>query len=64
MQEEGKPHAPPLTSSRFHLRQIFAADISRLLVAANLTVLERYGDLDRSPLTKESKRQVLVCGPG
>lgn len=64
MQEEGKPHAPPLTSSRFHLRQIFAADISRHLVEANLTVLERYGDLDRSPLTKESKRQVLVCGPG
>jgi SAM-dependent methyltransferase len=53
----------PLARSRFEIRQYFRHDIDRLVASADLTVTERYGDLDRSPFTADSKRQVLVCGP-
>jgi SAM-dependent methyltransferase len=53
----------PLARSRFELRQFFRSDVDRLLGSADLAVNERYGDLDRSAFTADSKRQVLVCGP-
>jgi hypothetical protein len=57
-----KPEAAPLASSRHLMRQYFPNEIERLLDAAGLEILERYGDLDRSVFDAESKKQVVVCG--
>jgi SAM-dependent methyltransferase len=59
----GEQDRPPLARTRFALRQYFAADVERLLAAASLSIRERHGDLDRSPFTDQSKKQVVVCGP-
>jgi SAM-dependent methyltransferase len=61
--EELNTDAPPLARMRCPVRQYFPADVARSLDAAGLAVQERYGDLDRSPFTPDSKKQVLVCGP-
>lgn len=42
-------------------RQYFPTDILAMLDAADLAVEERFGELDRRPLTSDSKRQVYVC---
>ncbi|OWU68407.1 class I SAM-dependent methyltransferase [Marinibacterium profundimaris] len=54
----------PLEPMDQTLRQYFASDMERLLADAGLQIVERYGDLDRSPFTPEAKRQVIVCGQG
>jgi ubiquinone/menaquinone biosynthesis C-methylase UbiE len=50
-----------LSRGRQYLRQYTAAEVDRLLQRAGLTVAARFGDLDRSPFTAESKKQVVVC---
>ena len=50
-----------LAATSFRIRQYPAEEILRLLDCAGLGVLERYGDLQRSPFNAESKKQVLVC---
>lgn len=50
-----------LAATSFRIRQYPAGEILRLLDCAGLRVLERYGDLKRSPFSAESKKQVLVC---
>lgn len=52
-----------LAATDFRLRQYFAHDIDRLLAATGWRVLERHGDLARSPFTAASVKQVLVCAP-
>jgi hypothetical protein len=32
------------------------------LASAGLVIRERYGDFDRTPFNKDSKKQILVCG--
>lgn len=44
------------------MRQFFPDVLQRMMDQAGLKMLERYGDLDRSAFTPESKRQVIVCG--
>jgi SAM-dependent methyltransferase len=43
------------------IRQYEAAEVESLLQAAGLRILERYGDLDRSPFHAGARKQVLVC---
>jgi SAM-dependent methyltransferase len=62
--EEGKSDATPITRTRYQIRQYFPAEITELLTAGGLAIRERYGDLDRTPFTPASKKQVIVCGPG
>lgn len=50
-----------LATTRFRIRQYFAADIERLLAQSGWRILERYGDLDRRAFDAGSKKQVLVC---
>ncbi len=45
------------------VRQYFPNQIEDLLRASGLRLLERYGGVDRSPFTPQSKKQVIVCGP-
>ena len=52
-----------LAQTHFRIRQYFAEDIERLLGQTGWRILERYGDLDRSPFDARSKKQVLVCVP-
>jgi len=51
-----------VTCARQYLRQYTAVDMDRLLKEAGLAVLARFGDVDRSPFTPQSKKQVVVCG--
>lgn len=60
--DAGHPDVP-LATMHQPVRQYFPADIERLVERAGLAIRERYGDLDRSPFTAESKKQVLVCRP-
>lgn len=52
-----------LASTRFRIRQYFPTDIERLLSRAGFRVEQRFGDLDRSAFTAQSRKQVLVCAP-
>jgi ubiquinone/menaquinone biosynthesis C-methylase UbiE len=61
---EGETGGPPLAQTQYRMRQYPAAEVDRLLAAAGLRVRERYGDLDRSPFTAGSRKQVIVCGQG
>jgi SAM-dependent methyltransferase len=54
--------ATTLATIGHQIRQYHAADVERLLHAAGLRILERHGDLDRSPFHAGSRKQVLVCG--
>jgi SAM-dependent methyltransferase len=60
--ERGSGDGQPVARIRHELRQFFSEDLERGLATAGLAIRERYGDLDRSPFTAGSRRQVLVCG--
>jgi SAM-dependent methyltransferase len=60
----GETEAVPRACARYCMRQYFPDEVDRLLMAEKLAVRERYGDLDRSPFTPASKKQVLVCAAG
>jgi hypothetical protein len=60
--DRDKADAPTLAHTSYHLRQYFPADLDRLLAGAGLVVRERYGDFERTPFSKDSKKQILVCG--
>ena len=45
------------------LRQIYPEDLARHMAATGLAMVERYGDLDGSNFTPDSKRQVVICAP-
>jgi len=60
--DRDKAGAPPLAHTSYHHRQYFPADVDRLLASAGLVIRERYGDFDRTPFNKDSKKQILVCG--
>jgi SAM-dependent methyltransferase len=53
--------AAPVAAFTYRMRQYFPDVLDRILERAGWTVRERYGDLDRSPFTASSMRQVLVC---
>lgn len=55
--------AVDLARTHFRIRQYFAADVERMLATAGFTILERFGGLDRSAFTAESKKQVYLCAP-
>ena len=50
-----------LARMRQYVGQYTAADVNRLLKRAGLTVLARFGDVDRSPFTARSKEQIVMC---
>lgn len=52
---------PPVARMQFYVRQYFPDEIDRLLAAAGLKVCQRYGDFDKSPFAKHSKKQILIC---
>jgi SAM-dependent methyltransferase len=52
-------HRAPLS-----LRYTFPQEMEALLEREGFTVLERYGDFDRSPLAKDSQNMIYVCGLG
>jgi SAM-dependent methyltransferase len=58
---ERDPAHRQIASACYRLRQFHSTQIDSLLERAGLLVRERYGDLDRSPFTPTSKKQVLVC---
>jgi ubiquinone/menaquinone biosynthesis C-methylase UbiE len=60
--ERDMPEHPPLATTGYSMRQYFPHDVDRLLERAGLVERERYGDLDRSPFTPTSKKQVVICG--
>jgi SAM-dependent methyltransferase len=55
---------PPLARLGLKVRQYFPNQIEDLMRASGLRLLERYGGVDRSAFTPQSKKQVIVCGPG
>src|SRR4029453_5261644 len=60
--DRDKADAPTLAHTSYHLRQYFPAVLDRLLAGRGLVVRERYGDFERTPFSKDSKKQILVCG--
>ena len=44
------------------LRYFFPQELEALLHYNGFTVLERYGDWDKTPLTNESQSMIFVCG--
>lgn len=62
LQEEGRDKSAPLSSLTVRYYQYTTTVVDRLLAQARLVIRERFGDLDRSPFTADSKKQVLVCG--
>jgi SAM-dependent methyltransferase len=59
LREPGK--RAPLAEMSIRVRQFYPDEVNRALATAGLLVEGRYGDLDRSTFTSQSKRQVLVC---
>jgi SAM-dependent methyltransferase len=55
--------SPPIDLAKFHFRfwQHEPELVEALLHEARFTIVERYGDLDKSAFGDSSKRQVLVC---
>lgn len=53
--------ATTLATIGHQIRQYEAADVERLLAAADLRIVARYGDLDGSPFHAGARKQVLVC---
>jgi SAM-dependent methyltransferase len=43
------------------MRNIFPQEMPLLIGSGGLRLIERFGDFDRSPLTKGSPRQICVC---
>jgi SAM-dependent methyltransferase len=62
--EERSPASAPLATTRYQMRQYLPEELDRLLAISGFKVEERFGDLDRSAFTSNSKRQVVVCVPG
>ena len=56
-----KPDDPPLAETSMHIWQHRPEDVERLLAESGFRIVERYGDLDRSPYADDSKKQVTVC---
>jgi SAM-dependent methyltransferase len=52
----------PLAHLRYRYRQYTSADIDALLSLVGLSVLARYGDFDRSPVSEMAKKQVVLVG--
>lgn len=52
-----------LAATQFRIRQFSPEEVERALAATGWRILERYGDLERSAFTAQSKKQVLVCAP-
>ena len=50
-----------LASTEYRIRQWQAVEVEALLLAAGFTVLERYGDFDRSPHGPRARKQIYVC---
>ena len=50
-----------LGNLRIRLRQYFPDEIDRLLAMAGLSVVQRFGDLDRSAFDGRAKNQVVIC---
>ena len=47
--------------ARFSLRLIFPQEMAALLHYNGFSIVHRYGDWDRSPLTAESQNMIYVC---
>jgi SAM-dependent methyltransferase len=59
--EQGSKPADALARIQYPVRQYFADEIVRHLAGTGFTVRHRYGDLDRSPFTRDSRKQVFIC---
>ena len=58
---EGRPDAPPLARMAHRGWQHAPETVEAALAAAGFEMLERWGDLDRSPWHAEARKQVVVC---
>ena len=56
-----QPASQPLAVSHFRLRQFAPELVESLLAKAGLRMLERYGELDRSPFADHARKQIIVC---
>jgi SAM-dependent methyltransferase len=61
--DRSRNSGPPLARLDLKVRQYFPSQIEDLLGESGLRLLGRYGDVDRSSFTPQSKKQVIVCGP-
>lgn len=50
-----------VAATRFHIRQVWPAELRDAIAAAGLEVEAAFGDLDRSPPGPASRKQVIVC---
>jgi SAM-dependent methyltransferase len=55
------PEAPDSWIVPLHLRSIFPQELPLLLSAAGLELLDRFGDLGRTPFDSRSRLQVCLC---
>lgn len=63
LQDAGAPGSEPVARLHCPLRHFFADEVERIVFEAGLEIRERFGDLDRSPFTEKSKKQVVLCSP-
>jgi SAM-dependent methyltransferase len=61
LMEQDAPSSAPLAQIQYIFRQYTSVEINRLLTSAGLSPCARYGDLNRSPFTPTSKKQVMIC---
>jgi ubiquinone/menaquinone biosynthesis C-methylase UbiE len=55
------PDEPPLAQTAYQLWQHHPDTVEAALAAAGFQIIERYGDLDRSPFGPSAKKQVMIC---
>lgn len=55
------PRAPALVETRYCMWQHGPEDVEGALSSAGFKIIERFGNLDRSPFNAQSKKQVTVC---
>jgi SAM-dependent methyltransferase len=55
------PALPEFRHTTVHMRQLYPQELPLLLQKNGFTLVSRFGDFDRRPLTSESWRQVCLC---
>ena len=58
-----RPEQPDFRHTQVQMRQIYPQELPLLLEHGGFRLVERFGGFDRSPLSADSLRQVVLCTP-
>ncbi len=62
LRQRSDPGGQPVATLDLRLRQYLPDEIDELLQDSGLQILQRFGDLDRTPFIETAKHQVIVAG--